>query len=86
MDELFKEKLDIKREVAILSIEAREAAKTVTKGDLPVAVSFLNKQDKESLLKRLETLEKAGVKVNLHSSVMFREVMSELLGDRGSVR
>lgn len=71
MDELFKEKLDIKREVAILSIEAREAAKTVTKGDHPVAVSFLNKQDKESVLKRLETLEKAGVKVNFHSSVMF---------------
>ena len=63
MDQLFKEKLDMKREVPILSIEAREAAKSVTKGDLPVAVSFLNKQDKESVLKRLEALDKAGVKV-----------------------
>ena len=63
MDELFKEKLEIKRELVIVSIEVREAARTVTKGDLPVAVSFLNKQDKDSVLKRLETLEKAGVKV-----------------------
>ena len=65
LDILFKEKLEIKREVMIVSVEAREAGKMVTKGDLPVAVTFLHKQDKESLLKRSETLEKAGVKVSL---------------------
>ena len=50
--------------MVIVNIEVREAARKVTKGgDLPVAVSFLQKQDKESVLKRLEILEKAGVKV-----------------------
>ena len=63
LDILFKEKLEIKRELIILSVEAREAGKAVTKGDLPVAVKFLHKEDKESLLKRWEILEKAGVKV-----------------------
>ena len=65
MEALFKEKLEMKRELVLVSVEAREAAKSVTKGDLPVAVSFLYKQDKESVLKRSDSLERAGVKVRI---------------------
>ena len=80
LDDLFKEKLEIKRELVIVNIEVREAARKVTKGgDLPVAVSFLQKQDKESVLKRLEILEKAGVKV-MDAFLVSLMIRTEFLG------
>ena len=53
----------MKREMIITAVEIREEVSDVSKDIVPpVAVSFLHKHDKESILKRTEAMEKAGLK------------------------
>ena len=66
MSEVIREKLDMKREMVITNVEIREEVANIANDvTAPVAVSFLNKHDKESILKRSEAVEKAGLKVIL---------------------
>ena len=54
----------MKREMVITNVEIREEVTDIANDvTAPVAVSFLNKHDKESILKRSEAVEKAGLKV-----------------------
>lgn len=56
----------MKREMIITNVEIRDEVSDVANDIVaPVAVSFLNKHDKESILKRSEAVEKAGLKVDL---------------------
>ena len=54
----------MKRELMITGVEIREEVADIANDIVPpVAVSFLHKHDKESILKRTEAMEKAGLKV-----------------------
>ena len=62
LNEVIKEKLDLKRELTITNIEIREVPRSLSK-EAAVAVTFMDKLDKEAIVKRVETLEKSGIKV-----------------------
>ena len=49
----------MKREMVITAVEIRDEVSETA----PVAVSFLHKHDKDSIIKRSEAMEKAGLKV-----------------------
>ena len=59
---VIKDKLDLKRDVVITDVEFKDVENDVNKQ--PLIVSFLHKQDKDSIWKRADALEKAGIKVN----------------------
>ena len=59
---VIKENLDLKRELTITNIEVREIPRNLSK-EPSVAVTFINKHDKEFIVKRAEVLEKSGIQV-----------------------
>merc|ERR1719410_2597285 len=62
LNEVIKEKLDLKRELTITNIEIREVPRSLSK-EAAVAVTFMDKLDKEAIVKKVETLEKNGIKL-----------------------
>ena len=62
LNEVIKEKLDLKRELTIANIEIREVPRSLSK-EAAVAVTFMDKLDKEAIVRKVESLEKNGIKV-----------------------
>ena len=62
LNEVLKETVELKRELTISNIEVREVPRSLSK-DAAVAVTFINKQDKDAIVKRIDALEQRGVKV-----------------------
>ena len=64
INRVFKDNLDMKKEITISAVEIREVPRSLSK-DHAVALTFLNKYDRESVLNNTEALENNGIKVGL---------------------
>ena len=62
LNRVFKENLDLKKDLTITGVEIREVPRSLSK-EHAVAVTFLSKYDRENIWNKRELLENNGIKV-----------------------